>query len=184
MKDSVLKKALSFKAVNDLTIKGEIVIFGSTYMAGFPFYELINKSELEYAVYNRSISGITIDEAGTLINVCAVQLRPRKIFLSLGEEDKNTENPILKYAGIITDIEKALPHTKIYLIALRGDDDYSAEFNLKIKELCKEKNLTCISFSHPQTNDISQYRSDFLELCTCFRQRNITFSEAFSAAGL
>ena len=52
MKEYVRAKANAMKKINDLTLPGEIVIFGSTYMSEFPIYELINKSNLENAVYN------------------------------------------------------------------------------------------------------------------------------------
>ena len=61
MREKILLKANAMKETNDLMMKGEIVIFGSTYMAGFPFYDLINKCNLENAIYNRSIEGINID---------------------------------------------------------------------------------------------------------------------------
>lgn len=47
MKASVQAMAAAMKGINDLALKGEIVVFGSTYMAGFPLYELVNRCRLE-----------------------------------------------------------------------------------------------------------------------------------------
>lgn len=63
MKENVRTQANAMKAINDFTMKGEIVIFGSTYMSRFPLYELMNKCMLENAVYNRSIEGLTVKAA-------------------------------------------------------------------------------------------------------------------------
>ena len=55
MKESIKLSANCMIGVNDLILKGEIVIFGSTYMANFPLYEFVNKYHFENAIYNRSI---------------------------------------------------------------------------------------------------------------------------------
>ena len=62
MKEKVKLSANAMIGINDLTLKGEIVVFGSTYMANFPLYELINKYHFENAIYNRSIIGLTTSE--------------------------------------------------------------------------------------------------------------------------
>ena len=87
MKTSVQEKANAYKGINEIALKGEIVIFGSSYMANFPFYELINKFHLDSAVYNRSIDGMTAAEAEELLRSCVLEIAPRKIFLQLGEAD-------------------------------------------------------------------------------------------------
>ena len=63
MKSSVLERANAYIGLNAIALKGEIVVYGSSYMANFPFYELINRCHLENAVYNRSIDGMTSEEA-------------------------------------------------------------------------------------------------------------------------
>ena len=50
MKSEVLKKSEAHKVFNDIVLKNEIVIFGSTYMAEFPFYELEHKYLLSNAI--------------------------------------------------------------------------------------------------------------------------------------
>ena len=74
MKESVKIAADAMVGLNDITLKGEIVVFGSTYMSKFPLYELINKSRLEYAVYNRSIAGLTVKEALEIVRDCIYTL--------------------------------------------------------------------------------------------------------------
>ena len=78
MNEQVLLRAKAFEELNDLALKGEIVVFGSTYMAQFPFYELINRSCLETAVYNRSIPHMTLPEALELLPDCVLALEPER----------------------------------------------------------------------------------------------------------
>ena len=85
MREYVKVKEKSFTALNDLALQDEIVVFGSTYMAGFPFYELINKCRLEHAVYNRSIEGMSVQEAEEVLNVAVLALHPRKVFLCFSD---------------------------------------------------------------------------------------------------
>ena len=94
MKESVKTTANAIIGLNDITLKGEIAIFGSTYMANFPLYEFINKCQLESAVYNRSIEGLTIEDALHIVEDCIIAIAPQKIFISLGEEDENNPNAI------------------------------------------------------------------------------------------
>jgi len=55
MEENVKLSANCMIGVNDLILKGEIVIFGSTYITYFPLYEFVNKYHFDNAIYNRSI---------------------------------------------------------------------------------------------------------------------------------
>ena len=100
MKESVRIAANAIKGLNDITLKGEIVVFGSTYMSKFPLYELVNKSQFESAVYNRSIEGLTLCEALELLHDCVIAVKPKKAFIALGEEDENDPNAIEEYNSL------------------------------------------------------------------------------------
>lgn len=181
MKEQVLNKARAFKGINDLAMKGEIVVYGSTYMAGFPFYELINKSQLENAVYNRSIAGMTISEALELLQPCVLDIRPSKVFLHLGEEDFDQPDSFETYSAIVNRISAELPDAKIYLICLQNEN--AGQFNKRLSELSNKKNIFCIRFSSARRDGI-QYKSQFKELSCFFRNHPIMFSEAFAISSL
>lgn len=178
MREYVLKKAAAFRGINDLTMKGEIVIFGSTSMADFPFYDLINKSRLENAVYNRSISGLTIEEALEVLPDCVLAIKPKKVFLSLGEEDTLNAASMEQYAQLVRTIRTALPSTKLYLICLPEKNEKTAVFNDNLTKLCDNRNIFPIRFS------AQNYRQQFLELSCFFRNNPITFTEAFAVAAI
>lgn len=50
MNTQVLEKNDIYKVFNDITLKNEIVIFGATYTAKFPFYELSQKYYFNNAI--------------------------------------------------------------------------------------------------------------------------------------
>ena len=67
---SVIDKIHMFQYYNLITMKGEIVIYGSTFMANFPFYELIQNQLFSNAIYNRSIEGLTLADAELGLQSC------------------------------------------------------------------------------------------------------------------
>ena len=81
MKENVKLSVNGMIGINDLILKGEIVVFGSTYMANFPLYEFINKYHFENAIYNRSIAGLTTSEALEIVQDCIISINPAKIFM-------------------------------------------------------------------------------------------------------
>ncbi len=184
MKESVLKKAAAFRGINELTLRGEIVIFGSTYMANFPFYELINKSRLECAVYNRSIAEMTLKEAREVLEDCVLAIKPGKIFLSLGEEDLQSRDATEDYADIVRTVRRELPDAELFLITVPASGAKADALNACILRLCDGKHIRAIRFTPRRCTDAARYRSQFLELCCFFRPQPIAFSDVFAAASL
>lgn len=179
MKEQVLNRAKAFKGINALAIRGEVVIFGSTYMANFPFYELINKSRMENAIYNRSIADMTLPEAEVLLQDCVLDIQPDKIFLNLGEKDFDRDDAVEIYTKIVHRICGTLPAARIYLIALQ--DEKAKQFNKQIAALCNGKNIHFINFS-AQNN--GNYKGQFKELSCFFRSKPLNMIDAFAIASL
>ncbi len=176
MKSSIREKANAYKGINEIALKGEIVIYGSTYMANFPFYELANKCHLEHAIYNRSIDGLTTEDAETLLQPCVLDIAPRKIFLQLGEADMDTEQVFQHYRSILQTIGKTLKDTKVYLIGV----PHLEGLNQKLLSLCDNKHVFFISFA----SQLSGYTAQFKQLARFFRDNPIHFTEAFTMADL
>ena len=184
MRETVRNQANAMKEINDIAMKGEIVVFGSTYMSRFPLYELTNKCMLENAVYNRSINGLTLKEATALLKDCVIDLAPSKIFLSLGEEDENDPTAIDSYSQIVSALRTNLPESDIYLIGLTETSAYAESFNKKITELCDNKKIKYIKFVSKQASDTTLYKARFKQLSSFFRNNPITMPEAFSITSL
>ena len=184
MKEAVRIQANAMKKINDLTIQGEIVIFGSTYMSSFPLYELVNKCTFENAIYNRSIEGLTINEALEIVDDCVVDLHPNKLFLALGEEDENDPNAIKEYIALISKLRSQLPKCNLYLIGLTGIGPFAEAFNKNIKSLCNEKSITYINFITKNVSESTLYKLRFKQLSRFFRNKPLTMHDAFEMGRL
>ena len=184
MKETVKLSANAMIGINDLTLKGEIVVFGSTYMANFPLYELINKYHFENAIYNRSIAGLTTSEALEIVQDCVISLSPAKIFIALGEEDENNIDAIKQYNQIIKRVQSALPKSKIYLIGLQGNTPYVERFNANILSLCDNKRIWNIRFISSSSTETNVYKVQFKQLSCFFRDKPLNMVEAFAMATL
>ena len=168
MRACVEEKVRTFRTLNDLALKGEIAVLGSTYMADFPFYELINRCRLENAVYNRSIEGLTVAEASEILREAVLELRPAKVFLCLEE----VEEP-RAFKELIERIKTALPSTAIYAVSL------SAEVGTRIKPLCDGKRVCHIGLKAD-----GGYEAVFKRLCCFFRKKPMDMTDIFAIAAL
>jgi len=179
MEESVKITAKAIKGLNDITLKNEIVIFGSTRMSRFPLYELVNRCRLENAIYNRSIEKMTLDDALEIVNDCVIAVKPEKVFLAVGEEDENDRDAIKKYNALVHKIRTELPDCTLYLICLSDDSDYAADFNENIISLCDGKKIKSIRFALPDFSDANAYKIAFKQLSCFFRRNPINMTEAF-----
>ena len=184
MKDNVRVKANAMKKINEISMKGEIVVFGSTYMANFPLYELANRCTFENAVYNRSIEGLTVDEALEIVDDCVISIRPCKIFLSLGEEDENEQDAMSQYTSLVAHIRSHLPESHLYLIGLTGSGKHVEKFNESIKSLCDNKKIKYIDFVSKPIFETALYRARFKQLSCFFHSKSLTSGEAFAIASV
>jgi len=182
MKENVREQANAMREINDISMKGEIVVFGSTYMSGFPLYELVNKCMIENAVYNRSIEYLTVGEALEIVEDCVIALSPSKVFVALGEEDENNPEAIKEYNLLVSEMRERLPECKLYLIGLIQDGEYAERFNKNIVELCDGKKVKYINFISKSVSEATLYKVRFKQLSSFFRNRPLTSSEAFAMA--
>ena len=184
MREHIWRKAKEMKQLNDISMKGEIVVFGSTYMAGFPLYELANRCMLEHAIYNRSIEGLTVEEALAIAEDCIVDIRPSKLFLALGEEDAENSDVLEAYTRLVSMLQKQLPDCRLFLIGLTGTDAYAKRLNAHLQSLCGGKKMQYIAFVSHEHSESALYRARFKQLSCCFRDRALTVPEAFAMAEL
>lgn len=182
MREYVKSKVKEIKALNEISLKDEIVVFGSSYMSKFPFYELVNKCHFENAIYNRSIDGLTISEAKEIFNDCVVGLHPSKLFISLGEEDKDNIDAIKEYKEVLNNAMKSLPNCQIYLIGLDKDSESAKTLNQKIKGLCNSERVEYVELVWSKEVMLSVIRKQFKQLSRFFRTKSIDFTDAFEIA--
>lgn len=111
-----------YREENKTAQKGRIVFTGSSLMEMFPINKLLKEHGDDTIIYNRGIGGFISDELLAVIDVCAINLMPSKVFINIGTNDLSwTSIPISQlmdnYDKIISAIENAVPDVKIYLMA-------------------------------------------------------------------
>lgn len=116
------KKILRYREENKTVKYGQTVFTGSSLMEMFPINKLLEEHNDSMIVYNRGIGGFVSRELLEVIDVCAIDLKPSKIFINIGTNDlSDSRIPISELMGnydkIISEIEAGLPETIIYLMA-------------------------------------------------------------------
>lgn len=180
MREEIREKVTMYRAVNELALRGEIAVFGSSFMANFPFYELSQKYVLSSAVYNRSIENLTLPEAEEALADCVLSIKPSKIFLSLGEKDEYTGEAIETYHRIIRKIQNKLPEAKIFILPLQEGETEQA-FNEALRKLAEHTGATFLSIPSTPLKK-SLYERIFKTLHRFFRNKALSLTEAFSCA--
>ena len=111
-----------YREENKTSQKGQTVFTGSSLMEMFPINKLLNEHGDDTIIYNRGIGGFISDELLAVIDVCATDLMPSKVFINIGTNDLSWSTiPISQlmnnYDKIISAIENTVPNVKIYLMA-------------------------------------------------------------------
>lgn len=130
------KKLLRYREENKTVKYGQTVFTGSSLMEMFPINKLLKEHNDSVIVYNRGIGGFVSQELLEVINVCAIDLKPSKIFINIGTNDlSDSRIPISElmenYDKIISKIEASLPETVIYLMAYYPVNYEAADENMK-----------------------------------------------------
>ena len=130
------KKILRYREENKTVQYGQTVFAGSSLMEMFPINKLLEEHNDSMIVYNRGIGGFVSRELLEVIDVCAIDLKPSKIFINIGTNDlSDSRIPISElmenYDKIISEIEARLPETVIYLMAYYPVNYEAADENMK-----------------------------------------------------
>ena len=115
-------KVERYREENKTAVKGQIVFTGSSLMEMFPINKLLREHGDDTVIYNRGVGGFLSYELLSVIDVCATDLQPSKVFINIGTNDLSWSSiPISaltdNYDTIISAIESAVPDVRIYLMA-------------------------------------------------------------------
>lgn len=115
-------KTERYREENKSAVKGHTVFTGSSLMEMFPINKLLKEHGDDTIIYNRGIGGFLSDELLAVIDVCAIELMPSKLFINIGTNDLSWSSiPISSlmdnYDKIISAVESAVPGVRIYLMA-------------------------------------------------------------------
>ena len=138
-----------YREENKHIIPRQTVFTGSSLMEMFPINKLLLEHGDDTVIYNRGVGGFISDELLAVIDVCAIDLKPSKVFINIGTNDLSWSSiPISglmeNYDKIISAIETAVPDVKIYLMAYYPVNYEAAAEEMKecLKIRTNEKILT------------------------------------------
>lgn len=129
-------KIRRYREENKTVKYGQTVFTGSSLMEMFPINKLLAEHNDGTIIYNRGIGGFVSRELLEVVDVCAIDLKPSKIFINIGTNDLSDSSiPISRlmenYNKIISEIEAQLPKAIIYLMAYYPVNYEAAAENMK-----------------------------------------------------
>lgn len=116
------RKLRNYKEQNLHAVRGATVCAGSSLMENFPINEMLMTRGIHKIVYNRGMSGYTIEQYDKVLNTCVLDLVPGKLFINIGSNDLNLPGDTLgnlqrNYTALLQRIRTALPKCQITLLA-------------------------------------------------------------------
>ena len=114
-----------YRKLNEIALKGGVVIFGEGTDTEIPASELKHSFELEDPVYNRSFLALSLDDAIALYDECVAPLAPDTVLLHIGanEEDLFEQNQTAfeqKYIALIEHIKTLNKKCRIVVVSVEG----------------------------------------------------------------
>ena len=82
------KQISRYGHLNELVQPGGVVILGGEQDRGLPLCELKQAFELKEELYNRSVTGLSVENGAATYDRCVAPLKPEVLFLRIGEADK------------------------------------------------------------------------------------------------
>ena len=172
-----------YRLKNKSALKGQIVFTGSSLMEMFPINKLLAEHNDSTIIYNRGIGGFISDELLKVIDVCATDLMPSKVFINIGTNDLSWSSiPISQlidnYDRILCAIEQAVPGVVIYLMAyypvnyeaatdemkeclkIRTNEKINTA-NLEVKKLAARHHQHYIDINHNLKDELGRLKAEY-----------------------
>lgn len=131
-----------YQTLNSFANVGGAVVFGGAADLDVPFDELKQSFNVDYAIYNRSVAGLTVADASSVYDAVVAPLRPSKLLLRLGEADleafeKNADEFIRLYRATIDHIRSLNKKCEIAIVSVGSDANSStvADMNNRLNAL-------------------------------------------------
>lgn len=179
------EKLESYRQLNRLAKKGQVVFTGSSLMEQFPLNEMLQGEALPYRVYNRGMSGFVAPQLLQVLDVCVYELAPAHVFLNIGTNDMSRpdyrqEALLACYRRILEEILSHVPGVKLHLLAyypvnpdLEGQEGWAAEAlrhrtnqvlreaNQGVEALAREMGAEYLDLNAPLLDDQGRLRSQY-----------------------
>ena len=150
----------TYKEMNKSAQKGQTVFAGSSLMEMFPVEEWMKElGEAAPVVYNRGVGGYTTEDYLPVLDICVLDLAPKKVFINIGTNDLNRPDMTIdaimaNYEQMIFQIKQQNAAVKIYLMAYYPVNEVVA--TPEIKECLKVRTNEKIAQANAAVQSLAQ----------------------------
>ncbi|MDO5749174.1 MAG: SGNH/GDSL hydrolase family protein [Planctomycetia bacterium] len=172
--DNEIQKYVS---LNQYVSPKGVVIFGGSESHEISLGEIKDAFNLSERVYNRSFSGMTLDDASVLYDETVAALKPSAVLLQIGAAD-SSENFDEKFLALISHIKETSKGAKIYIVGYR--DEAKSMLNDRLMKLADLAacEFVSIAASSEKPTRAKVETMNFLDncgfVCPIKRRRSIT----------
>lgn len=181
-------KVERYREENKTALAGQVVFTGSSLMEMFPINKLLREHGEDVTIYNRGVGGFLSDELLAVIDVCATDLAPSKVFINIGTNDLSwSDIPISRlmenYDRIITTIEHTVPGVKIYLMAYYPVNYEAA--SEEMKECLKIRTNEKITAANAEVKALAQrHRQRYIDINRALKDEQGRLKAEYTIEGL
>lgn len=111
-----------YRRLNQHCIKGEALFAGSSLAEQFPVNEMLMSRGITTPLYNRGVSGDTIEQLLKDRQTLIYDLEPSKLFINIGSnniggEHYDPDKLFDQYTNLLKEIQNKLPDCRIHVLA-------------------------------------------------------------------
>ena len=183
--NTVSQELTRFSQLNEVSPKGGVVFFGSTFMKDLPVSELATDFDMHENVYNRSVEGLKITDAENAIQSCVAELDPSKVFVCLGDADVtaenfNTKEFLSQYEWLLYSLHDKCK-AELFIVSVMSNTPVAQTINNKLKNLAKNTGcsfIDCTAALGHKNEDVIAFEA----LRYHIRNGNMSFAAAMRMA--
>lgn len=182
------KKELEYySGLNNISRKGGVVLFGSTFAKNIPVSELAQTFGIDCTVYNRSFNDLSVFDAQSLCDEAVLKIQPKKIIIQLGETDiergyKSVAEITDAYKSLIEKFRSSDKKVKIVVVSVCSDENEASELNASLEALAHKCKCQFADISGSVNNENPSVKA--FSTLKFFIPDKINFCDAMTFAGV
>lgn len=185
-----INKISSYKSLNKMIKKGQIVFTGSSLMEFFPVNELCLDEGINKIIYNRGVAGFTTDDFLKNIETMVLDLEPSKIFINIGTNDMNNSDDFMphlfkNYETIIESIKNNLPNAEVYLMAYYPVNPNATNITDRIKKVLETRTNEAIKMANKNVEKLAEkYGYNYIDVNEGLTDEKGNLKDEFTVEGM